>query len=69
GNFEQELDKGIYPDLYEQNGRLSQKPANLSDIQAAQCVPRASLPPSRLIDEHFEAFKRANARAKGETTD
>ncbi|KIW24847.1 uncharacterized protein PV07_10535 [Cladophialophora immunda] len=70
GNFEQKLiDTGIYPSLYEHpDGRLPQKPANLSDIQAAQRVPRASLSPSRFTDEDFEAFQRANARASGETT-
>ncbi|KAK5188681.1 hypothetical protein LTR47_011433 [Exophiala xenobiotica] len=70
GNFEQKLiDNGIYPDLYEHpHGRLSQKLANLSDIQAAQRVPRGSLSPSRFTDKHFEAFQRANARALGETT-
>ncbi|KAK5550543.1 hypothetical protein LTR46_011461 [Exophiala xenobiotica] len=42
--------------------------ANLHDIKAAQRVPRASLSPSRFTDEHFKAFKRANARASGEAT-
>ncbi len=70
GNFEQKLiDNGIYPDEYEHpDGRLTSEPANLSDIQAAQRVTRASLSPSRFTDEHFKEFKRANARAKGETT-
>ncbi|KAK5262627.1 hypothetical protein LTR96_011826, partial [Exophiala xenobiotica] len=70
GNFEQKLiDIGIYPDEYEYaDGRLTPEPANLSDIQAAQRVARASLSPSRFKEEHFKAFKRANARAKGETT-
>ncbi|KIW35735.1 uncharacterized protein PV06_11924 [Exophiala oligosperma] len=70
GNFEQKLiDNAIYPSLYEHSdGRLSQNPANLSDIRAAQRHPRASLSPSRFTDEDFEAFQRANARASGETT-
>ncbi|KAJ9493410.1 hypothetical protein H2202_011120 [Exophiala xenobiotica] len=70
GNFEQKLiDNGIYPDEYEYlDGRLTPEPANLHDIKAAQRVPRASLSPSRFTDEHFKAFKRANARASGETT-
>jgi hypothetical protein len=70
GNFEQKLiDTGIYPNLYEHpDGRLSQKPANLSDIQAAQRVSRASLSPSRFTDDDFEAFQRANAKASAETT-
>ncbi|KIW36547.1 uncharacterized protein PV06_11201 [Exophiala oligosperma] len=70
GNFEQKLiDNAIYPSLYEHSdGRLSQKPANLSDIRAAQRRPRASLSPSQFTDEDFEAFQRANARASGETT-
>ena len=68
GHFEQKLiDSGIYPGLYEHpDGRLPQKPANLSDIQAAQRVPRASLSPSRFTDEDFEKFQRANVRASGE---
>ncbi|KAK5044695.1 hypothetical protein LTR84_010587 [Exophiala bonariae] len=70
GNFEQKLiDTGIYPNLYEHpDGRLSQKPANLSEIQAAQRVSRASLSPSRFTDDDFEAFQRANAKASAETT-
>ncbi|KAK5442639.1 hypothetical protein LTS15_010957 [Exophiala xenobiotica] len=70
GNFEQKLiDIGIYPDEYQHtDGRLTPEPANLSDIQTAQRVARASLSPSRFTEEHFKAFKRANAKVKGETT-
>ncbi|KIW41742.1 uncharacterized protein PV06_07266 [Exophiala oligosperma] len=70
GNFEQKcIDNGIYPDVYEYlDGNISQNPTNLGDIQAAQRVPRASLSPSRFTDKDFEAFRRANAKAKGETT-
>ena len=70
GNFEQKLiDNGIYPDLHEHSdGRTPQIPANLSDIEAALPVRRASLSPSRFTDEDFRAFRLANTKAKGETT-
>ncbi|KIW78602.1 hypothetical protein Z517_08440 [Fonsecaea pedrosoi CBS 271.37] len=70
GNFEQKLiDTCIYPDDHEHpDGQFAPEPANLSDIQAAQRVPRPSLSPSRFTEEDFRAFKRANARVKGETT-
>lgn len=70
GNFEQKLiDNGVYPSLYEHpDGRPSQDPMNLSDIEAAQCASRKSLSPSRFTQGDFEAFRRANARSSGENT-
>lgn len=63
------IDNGIYPSLFvHPDGHVSQKPANLSDIQAVLRVRRPSLSPSRFTDEDFEAFQRANAKATGEAT-
>ncbi|KIW40700.1 uncharacterized protein PV06_07877 [Exophiala oligosperma] len=69
-NFEQKmLDNGIYPPEYEHpDGREPVEPANLEDIQHELTTYRASLSPSRFIDDDFKAFKRANARASGEAT-
>ncbi|KLJ06094.1 hypothetical protein EMPG_10494 [Blastomyces silverae] len=68
GTFQQNLiDHGIYPDGYEYlDGRIPEMPNNWEEINETLTRRRPSLSPSKISDEHFREFKRADTHASKE---
>ncbi|KAI1288779.1 hypothetical protein F5Y03DRAFT_404499 [Xylaria venustula] len=61
------IDYGIYPNKYEYpDGQALPPPGNLEEIIQAIVKPRPSLSLSRLNQEDFERFERADSRARKE---
>ncbi|EFQ99551.1 hypothetical protein MGYG_02564 [Nannizzia gypsea CBS 118893] len=64
GNFEQTLiEHGIYPDEHIYAGRTA-RPDNLDEINERLSQRRASLSPSRCIDNEFRRFKYRDAASR-----
>ena len=59
------IESGIYAEGHEPDE--IPEACNLDTIYSALPAPRASLSPSRFSESAFKGFKRANARAPGET--
>ena len=61
------IDNRIYPDRYEYvDGRFPPAPENLDQIKQMLAEPRRSMSPSVCLEEEFQDFSRADARADSE---